>query len=147
MKDIKYLTELLAQIYKNNIVNTGHNSSGKLKDFETTFEFNGSTFNVYFHLQDYWKYLENGTKPHFPPLKAIEDWIKVKRIVPYAYKGKVPTTKQLAYLISRKISKVGTKPTKLLQKSIDSADYIIDEITDKLLQHLTQPIEEELYGK
>lgn len=147
MNELKPLIDLLAQIYKDNLKNTGHVASGKLKNFETSFEFKGNTFNIYFHLEDYWKYLENGTKPHFPPLKDIEEWIKIKRIVPYPYKGKVPTTKQLAYLISRSINKNGTKATKLLEKSIDSADNIIDEISDIIYNELTKQIEEELYGK
>lgn len=47
--------------------------------------------------------VELGTKPHFPPVLAIQDWVRVKL-------GKTGKEgRSVAFAIARKISKVGTK--------------------------------------
>ena len=95
------------------------------------------------NLEEHWKYLENGTRTHFPPINAIEQWITVKRIVPRPYNGKVPTTRQLAFLIARGISKNGTKPTKLLQTTINNSDDLIAKLIDELVNQLQEEINKE----
>ena len=81
-------------------------------------------------LLDYWKYVEYGRRPgKWPPLSAIERWIRIKPIVPRAYGGRrVPTTKSLAFLIARKIGTEGIEPRPMfgatlqnLLKSFDKA--------------------------
>lgn len=99
------------EAYKDKIQAGGHIASGDLyNSVKYNVVKNGDEFILDLNLKDYWIYLEEGTKPHFPPLEAIERWIDVKRIAPHAGKnGKVPTKKQLAYMIARKISIEGTK--------------------------------------
>ena len=78
-------------------------------------------------IADYYKYLETGTKPHWPPVNAILDYIKVKPILPRPdSNGKLPTPEQLAFLIGRKISEQGTEGTNNFHKTADSvnAKYI-----------------------
>lgn len=85
------------------------------------------SFSVVLTLMDYWKYVEEGTRPHWPPSSAILKWIEAKPVLPRPDKnGKLPTPKQLAYLISRKIAKDGTKGSHDLQKTLDSlnAEYV-----------------------
>ena len=101
---------------------------------------NGSWFELTFVLDEVWRYLENGTKPHFPPMDAIEKWITVKHIIPRTNSGRVPSTRQLAYLICREISINGTKPTKILQQTIDSADDLITLLIDELGRQLQEEI-------
>lgn len=132
------LVNQIADIYRNKL--KSHTATGKLENFKVTTEYNSNYFEVYFHLEDYWKYLEYGTKPHFPPIEAIKKWINVKRLVPKANKGKVPTVDQLAYLISRKISKVGTPATKALEQTIDQSASLINEIIEQLTNKLTEEI-------
>lgn len=144
-QDIQTICSELLQRYKDEIDKSGHNASGELeKTASYKCTFNGKWFELTFSLQDYWKYLENGTKAHFPPTDAIERWITVKRIVPSSINGKVPSTKQLAYLIARGISRKGTQPTKLLQKTIDNADDLINALCDELIRQFEQEIEEEI---
>ena len=133
----------LLQRYKDSIGE--HNASGNLeKSASYRCTFNGKFFEVIFNLQDYWKYLENGTKPHFPPIDAIERWVTIKKLIPRAgSNGKVPSTKQLAYLIAREISINGTKPTKLLQNTINSSDDLINAICDELTKQLEQELDKE----
>lgn len=81
-------------------------------------EVKGTTYYVGLNLQEYWKYVEEGTKPHWPPPSAILHWIEVKPVIPRPGKdGRIPTPKQLAFLIGRKISEVGTKGTHDLEET------------------------------
>lgn len=147
--EINTIVEDLLQRYKDAVKDSGHEASGQLeKTARYKVQYNGKWVEVIFNLESYWKYLENGTKPHFPPVDAIEQWVKVKKIVPVAVSGRVPTTRQLAYLISRGISIHGTKETKLLQKTIDDSQDLIDSlceaITNQIEQELNKDIEDSL---
>lgn len=142
--EINNIASDLLERYKKAISDSGHYASGELENTATyKVQFAGSMLEITFNLQDYWKYLENGTKPHFPPLEAIEQWITVKHIIPTTISGRVPTTRQLAYLIGRGISINGTKPTKLLQQTIDGADDLIELIIDDLAKQLQEEINQE----
>lgn len=140
--------EICAEIlgrYKNALNESGHYASGKLANTaKAVIKWDGKVFELYFNLQEYWKYLEYGTRPHFPPISAIEEWIKVKHIIPTTRTGKVPTTKQLAFLIARGISKNGTKPAKTLQKTIDGADDLISALVSEISNQLEKEIDKEL---
>lgn len=142
--EIKDICSDLLERYKKSIEDSGHVASGGLVNTATyQVVVGGSWLEVSFNLEQHWKYLENGTRPHFPPIDAIEKWISVKRIVPRSYNGKVPTTRQLAFLIARGISKNGTKPTKLLQQTIDGADDLITKLIDALANQLQEEINKE----
>lgn len=142
--EINNIVGELIERYKKAIKDTGHYASGELANTATyKINFAGSLFEVVFNLQDYWKYLENGTQPHFPPISAIEKWITVKHIIPTSNNGKVPSTRQLAFLIARGISEKGTKPTKVLQQTIDSSDDLINMLIDELYKQLTEEVNNE----
>ena len=135
--------DLLAR-YKTAITNNGHTASGNLASTASyKVEVSGKYIELIFVLQDYWKYLENGTKPHFPPIDAIEKWIIAKPIIPRAISEKVPSTRQLAFSIARGISKHGTKATKLLQKTIDNSNDLIEKIVDEITKQLEKEIDKE----
>ena len=89
------------------------------------------------NLNDYWKFLENGVngtavdngstysfKSKTVNTDAIEKWISVKKIVPHSINNKVPSTKQLAYYISRSIARNGIKGGHYLNNSLQSTDFI-----------------------
>lgn len=143
--EIKQICSDLLERYKQAIRDNGNMASGDLANTATyRVDINGKYVEVIFNLQEYWKYLENGTKPHFPPIDAIEKWITVKHIIPTTNSGRVPTTRQLAFLIARGISVNGTKPTKLLQKTIDGADDLINALLDEITKQLEQEIDTEI---
>lgn len=52
---------------------------------------------------DYAAPVELGTRPHFPPVAPIEDWVRHKLDVP------AEDAAGVAYLIARKISRTGTE--------------------------------------
>lgn len=72
----------------------------------------GKSFTASLNMNHYWKYLEEGTRPHWPPSSAILNWVEIKPVIPRPDgNGRIPTPKQLAFLISRKIAKHGTEGT------------------------------------
>lgn len=100
--------------------------------------YDGTSYEIGLWLEDYWKYVENGRKAgKFPPLSKIEQWIKVKPVMPRAYNGKLPTEKQLTFLIGRKIAEEGTIGTKVLERSMD-------EVNNDMLMSIKQAIIEDI---
>lgn len=116
-----YGREVVAK-YRAKLAVAGKNASGELSSTMRSFvERKGDLVAVYVELQDYWKYLERGTrmqgpKAHqgkFPPLKPLVEWVKVKNI---PLKGRKP--EQVAFLVARKIWKEGTRPFWFLRDSL-----------------------------
>lgn len=97
---------------KNRLISNGKDASGKLIN---TIEVKVVRLNTNWILRlnvcDYFDYVEYGRKPgKQPPLESILEWIRIKPIIPRPDKnGKLPTEKQLAYLIARSIGKKGIK--------------------------------------
>lgn len=118
----------VAALYRQKLDAAGKNASRQLKDTLASYvERRGDVFSVYLQLQDYWQYLERGTRmqgPYrqrgkFPPLAPIENWIRVKPVIPYKGKdGRIPKPKQLAFLIARKIWRDGTRPFWFLRDTL-----------------------------
>lgn len=116
--------------YQDRLITDDKISSGKLLnsvDFEVKED--GTVFHVTLnHLQDYWKYVEEGIAPagafSNPGWKAyphILDWIEVKPVIPRPDKnGKLPSIKTLAYLITRKIADKGIEPTHALEETVET---------------------------
>lgn len=98
-----------------------------------------SGYEVVMNLNDYWKYVENGTRPHFPPPDKILTWIQIKPIIPRPDAlGRTPTENQLAYLIGRKIAREGTEGTHDLEKTKDA---IIPFYRERIAQALGHDME------
>lgn len=138
---IKKITDDFVVDLKNRLKANGSIASGDLvNSIKGVVKQNGKYLVISIQFQDYWKFIENGTKPHFPPVDAIKKWIKVKHILPRPLaSGKLPTTDQLAYLIGRKISKVGTKAKPFLKPTITDFDLInkvYNEVTNLLNKQL-----------
>ena len=101
-------------------------------------------------LNDYWKYLEYGCKgtetsypdayypAHFPPTKAIEEWIKIKPVIPEQRNGKLPTQKQLAFLIARSINRKGIEPRFIFR---DAVDDVWEQLKDALNEAIEKDVE------
>ena len=143
--EINIICADLLERYKQKMKDENHIASGNLYNTaKYKCSFDGKWFEVSFVLDSTWRYLENGTKPHFPPMDAIERWITVKRIIPRTTGRKVPSTRQLAYLICREISINGTKPTKLLQKTIDDSEDLIELLITEISNQIEGQIDDEI---
>ena len=103
----------LVENYRQGLESGDHIATGNLyRSVRSEVTYEGQSFLVEFRMPEYGEYLEQGTKPHFPPLDAIENWVRVKRIAPRRDdQGRLPTERQLAFLIARKISEDGTERT------------------------------------
>lgn len=110
-------------LYQLNLVHSDRIASGELlNSCEFELQVNGSSYSVVLEMAEYWKYVENGRNPgKFPPTNKILEWIMVKPVIPRPDKnGKLPTPKQLAYLIGRKIANEGYEGTNDLKRASDS---------------------------
>ena len=137
--------EAIRNEYQDNLINSDRIASGGLLnsvEFEVVQQ--GNSFKVNLNLADYWIYLEEGTKPHFPPVSAILKWIEMKPVLPRPLdNGKLPTPKQLAFLIGRKISEEGTEGTHDLQKAATS---INEQYREKIIEAFTKDVQNTMDG-
>lgn len=141
---LQSFVDRLSELYRTNLEES--KATGKLQNFQTDIEIGSNRFVVIFELEDYWKYVEYGRKPgKHPPIDPIEEWIKVKPIIPDSRTGKIPTTKQLAYLISRKIGREGTKGQYPLKQTLESseAESIINSIKQEIIRQIRNYIIED----
>ena len=136
----RYGKEFIEQ-YKLNLIASGRPASGKIMRPENLFYKVNLGTNIYavdISLLDYWKYIEEGTRPHWPPVSAIREWITVKPVIPRPFEnGKLPTEDQLAFLIARKISRVGTE-------GINDFQRANDEIFARMEMSIAEAVTEDL---
>ena len=78
-------------LYRSNLKNNGHNATGNLASTATfTVETSSGDICVTIHLEDYYRYVEEGRRPgKFPPVDAILSWIEAKNIMPREINGKL----------------------------------------------------------
>lgn len=134
----------LVEEYKDSLILNDVNASDTLYNSVRYIVDAGDTkFSLSLGLEDYYIYVENGRKAgKWPPITAIERWIEVKPVLPSPdVNGNLPTTKQLAYLISRKIGLEGIAPRPLLKQSIENIWYVFEEFLDEAF---TKDIEENI---
>ena len=147
-------TESLLNSFAQTIVNRykdkiSEYASGKLYktiNFEITK--GSSNYIVTINLESYWIFLEKGRRAgaKMPPVSAIENWIKIRKIIPRPVtlksgKQRVPTVKQLAYVIARSIAKRGIQPRPFMSESIDQT---IEDFKSKLSAAVREDVLENL---
>lgn len=139
------LGENVKQGYVNKLVKNGHPTQENTLASTVTSEVivKGTTYEVVLNLQDYWKYVEEGTRPHWPPISAIAHWVQIKPVIPRPdEKGRIPSQQSLAFLIGRKISREGTKGTHDLKETKDALlGYYEDLIKEALERDVFDYIE------
>lgn len=142
---IKKITDDFVVELKNKLTANKTNASGTLSNsLKGIVKQNGKYIVISIQLEDYWKFIENGTKAHWPPISEIRKWISVKPVLPRPLKnGKLPTTNQLAFLIARKISKVGTKAKPFLYNTIKDFD-LVGKVYNEVLTLINKQLEEEI---
>ena len=74
--------------------------------------------------------VELGTKPHFPPLDALTDWVHSKFDLPRAQ------AKSVAFLIARKISKKGTKGQHMFRDTLNENASQVFNILDAAVDRI-----------
>ena len=133
----------IADIYRKKMDAADYNKQGDLYNFKWTTEWKDNLFEVYFDLPPYFHFAENGRRPgKMPPVNKILQWIEFKHLVPRSNNGRVPTTKQLAFAISKHIALHGTEGKHLFEKTLD--DPNLDNLADKLVELITAEFEKEI---
>jgi hypothetical protein len=150
-KNLKEALETYGQVledeYREQIADAGAFASGQFFDsIRHMLIIEDRTYELVLSLEDYWKYIEEGRGPgKFPPLDKIEEWIRIKPISPYPdAKGKVPSNKQLAFLIGRKIAEEGTEGKHLLDKAMESTQDWLELIYDAIDKDIEAELDEVL---
>lgn len=140
MTVLEQYAQEVRNLYQDNLIRSDRIATGDLlNSVEYQVQFNGVAYQVQLKLEDYWKYVEEDTKPHWPPVNKILEWISAKPVIPKADdRGRIPTPKQLAYLIGRKISREGTEGSHDLKDAIDAVNA---RYRDKIVYAIGQDTE------
>ena len=62
-----------------------------LGDLERSIQYSIDKDNLVIHMNEYGIYVNDGTKPHMPPISAIEGWARRKGINPWAVAYSIKT--------------------------------------------------------
>lgn len=129
---------------------TKNASSDLLNSVKWGLNVDGKSFEVTLNLAHYWKYVEGGSqgrasspygaiyRAHWPPSSAILDWINVKPVLPRPDKnGRIPTPKQLAYLIGRKIAMKGIEPFPAMSQTVEELNA---KYSEKIAEAVTKDV-------
>lgn len=150
--------------YSESLIKNGRVATEKLlESIDCTYRTGHTSVKVTLKLADYWKYVEWDTRPHYPPLddegkSVLEDWIEAKIesgnfIVKPDDNGKLPTPKQLSYLIGRAMAgespnqsllknpQGGTKGTHDLANTLEEVNQIyLEKIEEAILEDVSDDV-------
>lgn len=118
--------QALQDEYKLRLLKDGKTASYNLVDtVRYIYTSNGRKYEISLNLASYWRYVEYGRKPgKYPPPDKILEWVRIKPLLPRPMKnGKLPTEKQLAFLIGRKIAEEGIDAGNQLQDSVEAINH------------------------
>ena len=124
--------------YKEELERNGHYTTLRtlINSVHTYVKAGDRCYEIRMQLEDYWKYLETGTRPHWPPPGPIARWIEVKPVIPRPdASGRIPSVKSLEYLIRRKIAREGTKGTHDLEKTKDAVITAYRDRIEAAIRH------------
>lgn len=131
----------IAAIYRSYILRKDKIATGRLyratlegKSFYFT-ELN-DVYQLEINLPDEAQFIEYGRNPgSFPPVDAIKEWVRIKKLVPKIRKN-IPdiTLDQAAFLVGRAIKRDGIKPVPLVDMTLKrtEGDGLYNQIQDKI---------------
>lgn len=140
----------VCEAYRKELAAKGKNAAGALSSsVRYIVKRESATYAVDLSLADYWKYVEYGRGPgKFPPPDKILEWVRIKPVIPRPMEnGKLPTEKQLSFLIGRKIAQEGIKPTPALSTASSSVyEAFLTRIGEAITADLTNAVDGVLAG-
>ena len=130
---IQRIANDMLNLYKIELEQSKINASNTLSDTaKTEIIYNKNGFSIYFRLQNYWYYVENGRKAgKMPPVNILYNWIIRKRIN-FIPDRKIRNHQSLAWAVSKSIAKKGYEGKKPLNKVINSKEFksLVEELED-----------------
>lgn len=125
-KTIQDYAERFIELYRVRLEDFGYTDGKLYKTLDYSISNEGIDWVVTIHLEDYWKYIEDGRRPgaKMPPVEAIKKWIEYKKILPRPIQLKsgktvIPSTQQLAFVIARSIGKNGIEARPIARETVD----------------------------
>ena len=115
--------ELIAQMQNRLRANKTNASSSLSQSIEPQIkQASADNLRLTILMEDYWQYVEDGRRAgKMPPIKNIYEWIQNKRSVQMKIAqspDRIAATKSLAYVITRKIHREGTKAQPFVTPSL-----------------------------
>ena len=137
MKALNDFGQKIVDNYKAELEACNYQDGQLYRTLSYSVKMDNSSWLISISLEEYWRYIEYGRKPgKMPPVSAIENWIKVKQIIPHSMtlksgKTVIPSVKQLSFLIARSIGQRGIQPRPFFKQSFEDAKreflHIIEE--------------------
>jgi hypothetical protein len=75
--------------------------------------------------------IEDGARPHWPPLAALEGWVRRKGLNWTDKKGRAMSVRSIAYLIARKIATRGFAGVHMAREAVERGDAEINAIVER----------------
>jgi hypothetical protein len=140
--------ELIKQLQNNLLKNKSNASSSLSQSITPQITQPATGYNLSIMMQDYWFYVENGRKPtqgggSGELYKNIYEWIQNKRDLQVNVISKSPdriaATKSLAYVITRKIHREGTKANPFVSPALKQVtrQTLATRISEYIVKSLT----------
>ena len=122
----------VAMDYKAELNTLNVSATGNLQNVDFEVEVSGDTYRIYLILQDYWKFVEKGRLPgSFPNIGQLQQWIQIKQILPRPMAdGKLPTEKQLTFMIGNSIKEKGIQPKPALDNTLIKNSDLLNKVSN-----------------
>ena len=147
VRQLQPFADKILTLYRQALQNKGIDASGTLSQTaSSTIEIDGTKLIISLNLEPYWKYVEYGRRAgKMPPIDAIARWITIKPIVPNPINGRVPDTRQLAFLIARKIGREGIEGRKPITEMVysDTVETMLNDIKSAIVGQLKEQLLDE----
>ena len=144
VRQLQPFADKILTLYRQALQNKGIDASGTLSQTaSSTIEIDGTKLIISLNLEPYWKYVEYGRRAgKMPPIDAIARWITIKPIVPNPINGRVPDTRQLAFLIARKIGREGIEGRKPITEMVysDTVETMLNDIKSAIVGQLKEQL-------
>lgn len=162
IKDVYTVSKEIVELIRTNYLNEGMSPQGKLANFDSVISYDGNLYQLQLVLPPEWVWVEYGRYPgpvNRKGIESIEQWIKIKGLVPQAKNRKVPTTKSLAFAIAKKIQKVGyytpsgatsipasgtERGKHVIEKSLNEADPMIAKLCNVITEKLNKSVSKDM---
>lgn len=143
---LREYAEQFETLTKKKLVDADKVASGALiASIKTRVEYGGYIYTVWLDSKDYLKYIELGTRPHFPPIAPLIKWVREKKKIATREKTgnkKLPSEKQVAFLVQRKIGRVGTQAYNTVAKTQEELNTLyLKKMQDALLEDVTENLQ------
>ena len=143
---IREYAERFEALTKKKLVDADKVASGALvASIKTTVEVGSYIYTVWLSSKDYLKYVDLGTRPHYPPIAPLIKWVREKKSIATKEKTgnkKLPSEKQVAFLVQRKIGREGTDANRTVARTQEELNAVyLKKMQDALLEDVTKNLQ------